>query len=298
MALGRFISASSGLVLRGLLPTSHTLSSSLPAFHGLALHAYAFKLALAGNSYVMGDADADAALALLDEMTDPHVVSVKMGALDDARELFDGMPSKVFICWNATIDGYTQHGRPNEALRLFRRMLLRSGVEPDEVTIVLALSALQSRSSARRSPGSGSMPASRTAGEFSLMPGLARRSLACMYCKCGSLEDAVSVFDSISHKDIVVWNAMINGYAMINGGGSMTIIPDTVIWVSLLAACQLHKNMGKEPGCNAIEVGRKVYEFVASDMSHPRTDEINAMLEKMNGIVKEQGHVPQTELVR
>uniref|UniRef100_A0A0E0LGB6 DYW domain-containing protein n=1 Tax=Oryza punctata TaxID=4537 RepID=A0A0E0LGB6_ORYPU len=154
---------------RGLIPTSHTLSSSLPACHGLALgralHAYAFKLALAGDSYVatalLGmyarGGDADAARALFDEMPDPHVVSVtamltcyaKMGALDDAREL---------------------------------SMMKASGIQ-------------------------------------------------------------------------------------------------------------------KEPGCSAVEVGRKVYEFVAGDMSHPRTDEIYSMLERMNELVKEQGHVPQTELV-
>lgn len=127
---------------------------------------------------------------------------------------------------------------------------------------------------------------------------------------------------------------------------SMTITPDAVMWVSLLAACRLHRNMAlgqriadhlvakglansgmyillsniyaavgkweevaqvrsmmkasgiqKEPGCSAIEIDRKIYEFVAGDMSHPRTDEIYAMLDKMNALVKEHGHVPQTELV-
>uniref|UniRef100_A0A0E0AF61 DYW domain-containing protein n=1 Tax=Oryza glumipatula TaxID=40148 RepID=A0A0E0AF61_9ORYZ len=425
---------------RGLIPTSHTLSSSLPACHGLALgralHAYAFKLALAGDSYVatalLGmyarGGDADAARALFDEMPDPHVVPVtamltcyaKMGALDDARELFDGMPSKDFICWNAMIDGYTQHGRPNEALRLFRWML-RSGVDPDEVAIILALSAVAQLGTAESGRWLHSYVKNSRRVQLNARVGTA---LIDMYCKCGSLEDAVSVFNSIGDKDIVVWNAMINGYAMhgdsrkalemfsqlrsqglwptditfigllnacshsglvdeghqffqsmeeeyaivpkiehygcmvdlLGRAGlieeafhlvqSMTIAPDTIMWVSLLAACRLHKNMAlgqqiadylvagglansgmyillsniyaavgnweevarvrsmmkasgiqKEPGCSAIEVGRKVYEFVAGDMSHPRTDEIYAMLEKMNGIVKEQGHVPQTELV-
>ncbi|KAF0926871.1 hypothetical protein E2562_027727 [Oryza meyeriana var. granulata] len=430
----------SEMLSKGLLPTSHTLSASLPACHGLALgralHAYAFKLALAGDSYVatalLGmyarGGDAEAARALFDEMPDPHVVSVtamltcyaKMGALDDARELFDGMPHKDFICWNAMIDGYTQHGRPNEALRLFRWML-RSGVDPDEVTFVLALSAVAQLGTAESGKWLHSYVKNSRRVRLNVRVGTA---LIDMYCKCGSLEDAVSVFDSINDKDIVVWNAMINGYAMhghsrkalemfsqlraqslwptditfigllnacshsglIDEGRkffksmekeygiapkiehygcmvdllgragliedafhlvqSMTITPDTVMWVSLLAACRLHKNMAlgqqiadylvarglansgmyillsniyaavgnweevarvrsmmkasgiqKEPGCSAIEIGRKVYEFVAGDMSHPRADEIYAMLEKMNGLVKQHGHVPQTELV-
>uniref|UniRef100_A0A0E0Q3B9 DYW domain-containing protein n=1 Tax=Oryza rufipogon TaxID=4529 RepID=A0A0E0Q3B9_ORYRU len=363
-----------------------------------------------------------AALALLSEMLVTAMLTcyAKMGALDDARELFDGMPSKDFICWNAMIDGYTQHGRPNEALRLFRWML-RSGVDPDEVAIILALSAVAQLGTAESGRWLHSYVKNSRRVQLNARVGTA---LIDMYCKCGSLEDAVSVFNSIGDKDIVVWNAMINGYAMhgdsrkalemfsqlrsqglwptditfigllnacshsglvdegrqffqsmeeeyaivpkIEHSGcmvdllgraglieeafhlvqSMTIAPDTVMWVSLLAACRLHKNMAlgqqiadylvagglansgmyillsniyaavgnweevarvrsmmkasgiqKEPGCSAIEVGRKVYEFVAGDMSHPRTDEIYAMLEKMNGIVKEQGHVPQTELV-
>ncbi|KAG8100786.1 hypothetical protein GUJ93_ZPchr0013g34191 [Zizania palustris] len=429
----------SDMLNRGLLPTEHTLSASLPACHGLslghALHAYAFKLGLAGDSYVATallsmyarGGDSDAARALFDEMPDPHVVSVtamltcyaKMGALDNARELFDGMPSKDFVCWNAMIDGYAQHGRPNEALWLFRQML-RSGIEPDEVTVVLALSAVAQLGTAESGKWLHSYVKNSRHVRLNVRVATA---LIDMYCKCGSLEDAVSVFDSTSDKDIVMWNAMINGFAMhghsrkalemfsqltlqglwptditfigllnacshsglvdegreffrtmeeytivpkiehygcmVNLLGraglieeafqlvqSMTITPDTVMWVSLLAACRLHKNMAlgqqiadylvgkklansgmyillsniyatvgnweevarvrsmmkasgihKEPGCSAIEIGCKVYEFVAGDMSHPRTDEIYAMLEKMNELVKEQGHVPQTELV-
>ncbi|WVZ61484.1 hypothetical protein U9M48_011347 [Paspalum notatum var. saurae] len=427
----------------GLLPTAHTLSASLPACDGLAvgraLHGYAFKLALSGDAYVATAllgmyaraGDAAAARALFDEMLpDPHVVSVtamltcyaKMGALEDARSLFDGLPnhSKDFVCWNAMMDGYTQHGRPSEALRLFRRML-RSGVEPDEVSVVLALSAVAQLGTAESGRWLHSFVRS-TRVRLNARVGTA---LIDMYYKCGSLEDAVAVFDGLRDRDVVVWNAMINGYAMhgrsrealetfgqlraqglrptditfigvlnacshsglvdegrrifesmereygivpkVEHYGCMvdllgraglveeafalvqsmeTTKPDAVMWVSLLAACRLHKNMAlgqriadhlvanglansgmyillsniyaavgewqevgrvrammkasgiqKEPGCSAIEIGRQVCEFVAGDTSHPRTDDIYAKLEEMNGLVKEQGHVPQTDLV-
>ncbi|KAL6647225.1 hypothetical protein ACP70R_014662 [Stipagrostis hirtigluma subsp. patula] len=436
----------SDMLSRGLLPTAHTLSASLPACGGgggglalgRALHGYAFKLSLAADSYVATAllgmyaraGDSAAARALFDEMQpDPHVVSVtamltcyaKMGALDDARTLFDALPHKDFICWNAMIDGYTQHGRPNEALRLFRRML-RSGVEPDEVSVVLALSAVAQLGTTESGKWLHSYVKNSHRVRLNARVGTA---LIDMYYKCGSLEDAVLVFDGLTDRDIVVWNAMINGYAMhghsrkalemfaqlraqglwptditfigllnacshsglvdegrrffnsmeqeygiepkIEHYGCMVdllgraglveeafdlvqsmkkIKPDTVMWLSLLAACRLHKNMvlgqqiadylvakglansgmyillsniyaavgnwqevgrvrsmmkasgiQKEPGCSAIEIERKVFEFVAGDMSHPRTNEIYAKLEEMNGLVKEHGHVPQTELV-
>ncbi|KAJ1287373.1 hypothetical protein BS78_02G005100 [Paspalum vaginatum] len=441
----------SEMLSQGLLPTAHTLSASLPACGGLvgrALHGYAFKLALSGDAYVATAllgmyaraGDAAAARALFDEMLpDPHVVSVtamltccaKMGALDDARALFDGLPSgstsKDLVCWNAMMDGYAQHGRPSEALRLFRRML-RSGVEPDEVSVVLALSAVAQLGTAESGRWLHSFV--RSGGTRVRLNARVGTALIDMYCKCGSLEDAVAVFDGLRDRDVVAWNAMINGYAMhghsrealemfgqlraqglrptditfigvlnacshsglVDQGrrifesmeqeygivpkiehygcmvdllgraglveeafalvqsmsmGMETTKPDAVMWVSLLAACRLHRNTAlgqriadylvanglannsgmyvllsniyaavgnwrevgrvrsmmkasgihKEPGCSAIEIGRRVCEFVAGDTSHPRTDDIYAKLEEMNGLVKEQGHVPHTELV-
>ncbi|CAL5092152.1 unnamed protein product [Urochloa decumbens] len=443
----------SDMLARGLLPTAHTLSSSLPACNGLAvgraLHGYAVKLALSGDSYVATAllgmyaraGDAAAARALFDEMRpDPHVVSVtamlacyaKMGALDDARSLFDALSSKDFICWNAMMDGYTQHGRPSEALRLFRRML-RSGVEPDEVSVVLALSAVAQLGMAESGKWLHSFLKNNNNNPRVRINARVGTALIDMYCKCGCLEDAVAVFhdlisDDSKDMDIVAWNAMINGYAMhgqsrkalelfsqllahqqghlwptditfigvlnacshsglvdegrklfesmereygiepkIEHYGCMVDLlgraglveeafdlvqsmkkkADAVMCVSLLAACRLHKNMAlgqriadylvanglansgtyvllsniyaavgnwrevgrvrammkasgiqKEPGCSAVEVGRRVFEFVAGDTSHPRTDEIYAKLEEVMGVlVREHGHVPRTELV-
>jgi pentatricopeptide repeat protein len=37
-------------------------------------------------------------------------------------------------------------------------------------------------------------------------------SLLNMYSKCGSIDDARSIFDNIESKDIISWNAMISGY--------------------------------------------------------------------------------------
>ncbi|RCV22948.1 hypothetical protein SETIT_4G260600v2 [Setaria italica] len=113
----------SDMLSRDLLPTAHTLSASLPACcsSGLALHGYAVELALSSDPNV---ATALLSMYMRSGDPEPHVVSVtailtcyaKMGTLDD-------------------------HGRPNEVLWLFRR-ILRSDVEPDEVSVVLALSTV------------------------------------------------------------------------------------------------------------------------------------------------------------
>ena len=47
-----------------------------------------------------------------------------------ARLLFDKMPEKNMVTWNAMIAGYSQNGHGEEAVRLFRQMEL-SGLIPN-----------------------------------------------------------------------------------------------------------------------------------------------------------------------
>ena len=72
-------------------------------------------------------------------------------------------------------------------------------------------------------------------------------SLLNMYSKCGSMDDARSVFDSMEVRDVISWNAMIGGYAQ-NGNGKEAlelfkqmeqegIQPNNVTFVVILNAC-------------------------------------------------------------
>ncbi|KAL5548668.1 hypothetical protein UlMin_003899 [Ulmus minor] len=64
----------------------------------------------------------------------------KWGRIEDARHVFDKMPSKNVISWNALIGGYGNHGRGNEAIELFEKML-QEGMIPNHVTFLAVLSA-------------------------------------------------------------------------------------------------------------------------------------------------------------
>ncbi|KAF5792963.1 putative tetratricopeptide-like helical domain superfamily, DYW domain-containing protein [Helianthus annuus] len=64
----------------------------------------------------------------------------KWGRLDDARNLFEKMPLKNVISWNALIAGYGKHGRGIEALELFKRMI-DERMTPNHVTFLAVLSA-------------------------------------------------------------------------------------------------------------------------------------------------------------
>jgi pentatricopeptide repeat protein len=68
-----------------------------------------------------------------------------------------------------------------------------------------------------------------------------------MYAKCGSMEDACRVFNTMPSHDVVSWNALIGGFAM-HGQGKEALVhfelmceegvhPDDITFVCLLSAC-------------------------------------------------------------
>jgi pentatricopeptide repeat protein len=64
----------------------------------------------------------------------------KCGRTEIARQLFDKIPERNVISWNAMIAGYAQNGHAREALVLFHEMQ-HANITPDPTTIVSVLSA-------------------------------------------------------------------------------------------------------------------------------------------------------------
>lgn len=51
------------------------------------------------------------------------ILYARCGALEDARNVLDGMPERNVVSWTAMISGYSQNERPAEAMELFITML-------------------------------------------------------------------------------------------------------------------------------------------------------------------------------
>ncbi|KAB1211592.1 hypothetical protein CJ030_MR6G013922 [Morella rubra] len=64
----------------------------------------------------------------------------KWGRIEDARRVFDKMPQKNVVSWNALIAGYSNHGCGEEAIEVFEQMV-REGMIPNHVTFLAVLSA-------------------------------------------------------------------------------------------------------------------------------------------------------------
>lgn len=95
-------------------------------------------------------------------------------------------------------------------------------------------------------------------------------ALVDMYAKCGSLDKAYAIFNEIAKKDLVSWNAMLQGLG-IHGHGKKAlqlfarmrkegVFPDKVTFISILCACT-HAGFVKE-GLHYFHTMEKEYGIV------------------------------------
>ncbi|KAJ8754779.1 hypothetical protein K2173_012168 [Erythroxylum novogranatense] len=164
------------------------------------------------------------------------------GEVGYARKLFNGMPEKGLITWNAMLNGYSQNGLANDVLELYREME-SSGVSPDPVTLVGVLS-----SCAYLGAQSFGREIERRMKVCAFQSNLfLNNALINMYARCGNLVKARDIFDNLPIKSVVSWTAIIGGYGM-HGQGEIAVglydsmirtgvKPDRTVFVCVLSAC-------------------------------------------------------------
>ncbi|XAR57444.1 hypothetical protein NMG60_11025596 [Bertholletia excelsa] len=171
---------------------------------------------------------------------------MKRGELRMARSLFDQMPTRNVVSWTAVIDGYKRMNQPEEALLLFRGMLVENGIKPTHVTILVILSAISMV---------GYLEFCQSIHTYGEKAGFIKSdirvadSLIITYAKCGCIEVAIKVFESISHveRTLVTWTSMISVYAMHGMGkqaaegfkrmGEKGLKPNRLTFLSIFNAC-------------------------------------------------------------
>ncbi|XP_010243684.1 PREDICTED: pentatricopeptide repeat-containing protein At2g42920, chloroplastic [Nelumbo nucifera] len=174
----------------------------------------------------------------------------KFGEIDQSRRLFDKMPKRSTISWNSMISGYVRNGNFKEAMDLFDEMQ-KEGIKPSGFTIVSLLNACS---------GLGALEQGEWLHTYIEKNEIETNSIVStaiidMYCKCGCVDKALQVFETISEKGLSCWNSMILGLA-INGCGkeaiqffsrlqSSGLRPDDVSFIGVLTACS-HSGMVNE----------------------------------------------------
>ncbi|CAM6050493.1 unnamed protein product [Sphagnum compactum] len=191
----------------------------------------------------------------------------KCGSIEDALEVFDRMRTRDAVAWTTMILGYVKCSRGKNALELFQKMLCE-GVEPIPATFMAVLSACASVVALEE----GRLVheyISRSGWESDLFVG---SSLIDMYAKCGSVEDALRVFNKMSRHDLISWNTMLGGYAMHGHGKEAvehfeqmwdrSVEIDKVTFICLLSACN-HAGLVEE-GLQFFESMKSVYGISAT----------------------------------
>eukprot|EP01018_Ginkgo_biloba_P030679 Gb_05648 [translate_table: standard] len=138
---------------------------------------------------------------------------VKCGSMVDARNVFDKIPKRNLSLWTMIIGGYARHGQFEEALKLYYQMQ-RTGTQPDSYIFPCVLKVCA---------GLSLLQMGKEIHAYLIRKGLnsgvfVGSALVDMYAKCGSIDYARQVFEKMTQRDVISWNAVIAGYAQ-NGHG-------------------------------------------------------------------------------
>lgn len=154
--------------------------------------------------------------------------------LEHARKVFDEIPSRDIVSWNAMISGYTKEGSYGaEAIRLFIEMA-REGMKLDHVSFTSAVSACGYERN---------WELGRQIHGLTIKAGYEKHVsvgnvLISNYLKSETVEDAKLVFMNMSERNVVSWTTMISmdedAMSLFNQMRVDEVYPNDVTFVGLL----------------------------------------------------------------
>ncbi|KAL8513307.1 hypothetical protein ACS0TY_019494 [Phlomoides rotata] len=291
-------------------PNSVTLMTILPGCAALSalakggeIHAYAFRNRL--------ESDVAVGSALVD-------MYAKCGCLNMARRVFESMPNRNVITWNAMIMAYGMHGEGDEALRLFRNM--GTEVLPNEITFISIFASCSHSGMVDE----GKQLFHRMKVDYGVEPNADHYACVVdLLGRAGRLDEAYCIITSmpIGLDKVGAWSSLL-GACRIHQNVELgeisalnlfksepnvashyvllsNIYSSAGLWEKANEVRRNMKGMGvrKEPGCSWIEFGDEVHKFLAGDTLHPQSEQLYAYLNDLFGRMKEEGYVPDTSCV-
>lgn len=132
----------------------------------------------------------------------------KCGDLEESLKAFEHLERKDHISWTSMIAGFAEHGSADKAVQLFREMVSEEPVFDEHVlaAVVNACSVFHALKLGREMHG------------FALRCGFGEQAiingaLVNFYSKCGDLNSAKNVFNTMPSKDQVSWSSLISGFS-------------------------------------------------------------------------------------
>ncbi|KAM0952148.1 putative tetratricopeptide-like helical domain superfamily, DYW domain-containing protein [Dioscorea sansibarensis] len=241
--------------IAGLMPNATTLASVLPACvcsetfpDKESIHGYVVKRGLECDKYVQN--------TLMDMYS-------RVGKLDVARRIFNGMEARDVVSWNTMITGCIICGHFSEAFCLLSQMqrtrntddevdtdaVVHTNYKPNNISLITVLPACAILAALAK----GKEIHAYAVRNFSASDVAVGSALVDMYAKCGCLTLSRRVFDRMSKRNVITWNVLIMAYGM-NGQGEEALRlfqdmviggeakPNEVTYIAVFAACS-HSGM-------------------------------------------------------
>ncbi|KAL8044493.1 hypothetical protein ABFX02_08G048600 [Erythranthe guttata] len=207
-----------------------TLISILPSCHenpilGLNIHSFAVRTGLTSD------------VSLCNALVSMYV---NCGDLDSARLVFDDMPRRTVVSWNAILTGCRLHNLQTEAIELFKEMTKEEDQKPNYVTLLNVL------------PSCYTLLQGKSIHAYAFRRWIPLKtplltSLMIMYARFENLASCTRLFSVGDKTNISVWNTIISSHLLSQNGASAfsffiellrnEIDPDDVTILNLVSAC-------------------------------------------------------------
>ncbi|KAF3571039.1 hypothetical protein F2Q69_00062889 [Brassica cretica] len=189
---------------------------------------------------------------------------MQVGEIDLAAAQFERMAERDIVTWNSMIAGYNQRGYDLRALDTFSMMLRESSslLSPDRFTLSSVLSACANLEKL----SVGKQIHSHIVATGFDVSGIVLNAVISMYSRCGDMNQAKVIFDSLKSRDVVAWTAMLVGYEQHGLYGEAISLfrsmvgeeglrPDHITYVGVFSACT-HAGL--------VDEGRRYFDMMKS----------------------------------
>ncbi|KAM7489369.1 hypothetical protein LguiB_026853 [Lonicera macranthoides] len=167
---------------------------------------------------------------------------LKFELMEDAEKVFEKLPMRDVVLWNAMINGYAQIRQLCKVVDVFGRMN-EEGVVPSKFTVTGILSVLAVKGDLDNGRGIHGV-----AIKMGYDSGVAvSNALIDLYGKCKSVQDSLDIFEMMAEKDIFTWNSILCVHEQSGDhDGTLRVLdrmlhagvcPDLVTITTILPAC-------------------------------------------------------------
>ncbi|CAA2988060.1 pentatricopeptide repeat-containing At3g46790, chloroplastic [Olea europaea subsp. europaea] len=242
----------------------------------------------------------------------------RCGDLELGKRVFFLMDKRDVISWNSMISSYAIQGLGEKAIEVFREMV-RCGVSPSPISFVSVLGACSHSGLVEE----GKYLFHSMVKEHGVYPRV--EHYACMVDLLGRanlLEEAANIIEDMQiEPGPKVWGSLL-GSCRIHcnvelaekaskhlfeleptNAGNYVLLGDIYaqakMWEEVKRVKKLleAKGLQKVSGCSWIEVKKKIYALKSMDELNPQIEQIHAFLLKLSTEMKEEGYVPETNVV-